>query len=164
MKVSRMLLPYAVGLVTKLLCIFPMFAAMKTSLPIFLLSASNMRSSWGLNNDAALCSSAAHFPFVALWANSAGTQPMGPVPVTRTLRAPKSYSFCNDIYIYIYMNTCEYEKQGYCHKTLTIALVLSRRAILELSILIQSDGLAWWAYVFGPTWWVKSNMFFMHFF
>lgn len=83
----------------KSVCICAVFAAIKTSLPIFLLSPCTMCCSWGLYNAAALWSAAEHPPFVPRMANSAGTQPNGPVPVTITLRAPRSYSLCNNIYV-----------------------------------------------------------------
>ena len=88
--------PYAWGLLTKSVCIWWVFAAIKTLLPIFVLTSFIMLSSCGLYRAAARCSSAEQPPFVPLVANSAGTQPRGPVPVTRTRRAPRLYSFCSD--------------------------------------------------------------------
>lgn len=70
-------------------------AAMKTSWPNSVLSPLSISTSCGLNKEAALSSSTAHSPALLRWANSAGTQPRGPVPVTSTLLAPNSYSLCN---------------------------------------------------------------------
>jgi len=101
----------------KSLCTCCVLTPTKTSEPILLLSPLSIWTSCGLNKDAALCSSAEHCPSVLRSANSAGTQPSGPVPVTRTLRAPRSYSFWNHIkyfmryiwsYIYILTETVEY--------------------------------------------------------
>lgn len=47
-----------------------------------------------LKMEAARRGSTAHWPSMLLVASSAGTQPRGPVPVTRTLRAPNIYSLC----------------------------------------------------------------------
>lgn len=81
----------------KSMCVCCVLAAMNTSLPILLFRSLIIWTSCGLYKAAALWSSAEHPPFVFRMANSAGTQPSGPVPVTRTLRAPRSYSFCNEI-------------------------------------------------------------------
>lgn len=92
MKVNNV--PYACGSVTKSKCIAKAFAEMKTSEPISVLRACSSWTSWGLNKLTARCSSVAHSPLRLCIANSAGTQPSGPVPVTRTLRAPNSYRCC----------------------------------------------------------------------
>ena len=92
MKVNNV--PYACGLVTKSKCIAKAFAEMKTSEPISVLSCCSNWTSWGLNKLTARWSSVAHSPLRLCIANSAGTQPNGPVPVTRTRRAPNSYRCC----------------------------------------------------------------------
>ena len=48
----------------------------------------------GLKICAACCNSGTHSPLLLLVASWAGTQPNGPVPVTRTLLAPNSYNLC----------------------------------------------------------------------
>ena len=97
MELATFNVPYAPGLLMKSMCILNAFAAINTSPPISLLSPLIIWTSCGLNKSAALCSSTAHSPFLLRIANSAGTQPIGPVPVTRTLRAPNSYSLCHSI-------------------------------------------------------------------
>lgn len=79
----------------KLLCISCVLTPMNTSERNRVLSSRSIRLSWGLNRIAACCNSAAHSPRLLRMASSAGTQPSGPVPVTKTLRAPSSYNFCN---------------------------------------------------------------------
>lgn len=90
----------------KLRAICLVLAPMKTFSPISLLSCWIIWISCGLNNPAARCNSGEHSPFVLLWANSAGTQPIGPVPVTITLRAPRScslwYNWYHNINVTLY--------------------------------------------------------------
>lgn len=88
-------IPKALGLVMKSLFMSCVLTPMKISEPYWELSDDKICSSCGLNNAAALCNSAEHSPFLLLIASSAGTHPSGPVPVTSTLLAPRSYSLCN---------------------------------------------------------------------
>lgn len=90
----KLCIPYARGLEMKSICMLNAFAATKTSAPMSLLRLLMIWTSCGLNKAAARCSSTAHWPFLPRWANSAGTHPSGPVPVTNTRRAPNSYSLC----------------------------------------------------------------------
>jgi hypothetical protein len=62
----------------------------------FWFSYNYILSSFGLYRDAARSNSDEQPPFVFLMANSAGIQSCGPVPVTRTRFAPRSYSLCNN--------------------------------------------------------------------
>lgn len=88
-------IPNARGLLMKLYCIFPVLTATKISEPYWLFRSLTNWTSWGLYKSAARWRSAAHCPFLPRIASSAGTHPNGPVPVTKTLLAPRSYSFCN---------------------------------------------------------------------
>lgn len=83
--------PNLVGLLMKSMFILKASAEMNTSEPISRLSSLSIWTSSGLNIADACCSLGAHSPFLLPdMANSAGTQPNGPVPVTKTLRAPNS--------------------------------------------------------------------------
>lgn len=84
--------PYALGLVMNSKCIMLVLAPMKALVDKSLLRASSIWASWGLKSEEASCKSVAHSPALLLVANSAGTHPKGPVPVTRTFLTPSSYS------------------------------------------------------------------------
>ena len=90
----------------KSMCILKALAAMKTSEPILLLSLFIMFTSLGLNSEAACCSSRAHSPLRPRWAICDGTHPSGPVPVTSTLRAPRSYNLCMLHHTCVGYNVC----------------------------------------------------------
>lgn len=90
-------LPKASGLEIKSEFISLVLAATKISAPNSELSWFSICVSWGSYRPAALCNSAAHSPLLRRRANSEGTHPKGPTPVTRTLRPPRSYICCHFI-------------------------------------------------------------------
>lgn len=85
----------------KSFCISIAFAATNISEPSSWLSPWIIWTRRGLKIAEAFWGSSAHSPLTLLEARLDGTQPNGPDPVTKTLRAPKSYSLCKQFDVFV---------------------------------------------------------------